>query len=321
MARTRPTNRRRAGGGAGTIRVGRRAVAVSSLDKVLFPDAGVTKGELIDHYRRVAPRMIPHVKGRPVSMQRFPDGIGSAGFYQKDAPDYFPDWIRRVTVRKKGGVVEHAVCDDAAALVYLANQNCITPHVWLSRADRLNHPDRLIFDLDPSGDDFEQVRFAAGALRELLVALGLVPFPMTTGGRGLHLLVPLDRKSDFDAVREFARDVAELLAATHPDRLTTESRKNKRRGRLFLDVMRNSYAQTAVPPYAVRGRPGAPVAVPIAWRELGDRRLRGNRWNVRNVAARLRGQDPWRGLARRARALGGPRRKLDRRIAGGVGAP
>ena len=307
--------------GAGKLRLGRHTVSLSSLDKVLFPDAGVTKGDLIEHYRLVAERMVPHMKGRPVSMQRFPDGIEGQGFYQKDAPEYFPDWIRRVTVEKKGGTVEHAVVDDAASLVYLANQNCITPHVWLSRADRLHHPDRLIFDLDPPGEDFDAVRFAASALRDLLDELGLVPFPMTTGGRGIHLLVPLDRKADFDAVRGFARDAAELLAARHPDRLTTETRKNKRGGRLFLDVMRNAYAQTAVPPYAVRSRPGAPVAVPIAWRELSDPELNGGRWNTRNVAARLRKKDPWQGLSRRARSLPGPRRKLARLVATREGTP
>lgn len=301
--------------GSGKIRVGRRVVSVSSLDKVLFPDTGVTKGDLIEHYRLVARRMVPHVKGRPVSMQRFPDGIAGEGFYQKDAPDYFPDWIRRATVEKKGGTVEHAVVDDAASLVYLANQNCITPHVWLSRADRLRHPDRLIFDLDPPGEDFEAVRFAAVALRDLLGELGLVPFPMTTGGRGIHVLVPLDRKAGFDAVRDFARDAAGLLADRHSDRLTTEVRKNERRGRLFLDVMRNAYAQTAVPPYAVRARPGAPVAIPIAWRELADPELSGGRWNTRNAATRLRKKDPWEGLTRRARSLSGPRRKLDRLLA------
>ena len=301
---------------AGKLRLGRHTLSLSSLDKMLFPDAGVTKGDLIEHYRLVAGRMVPHMKGRPISMQRFPDGIAGEGFYQKDAPQYFPDWIRRVTVEKKGGTVEHAIVDDAASLVYLANQNCITPHVWLSRADRLQHPDRLIFDLDPPGEDFEVVRFAAGAIRELLGELGLLPFPMTTGGRGIHLLVPLDRKADFDAVRGFARDTAELLAARHPDRLTTETRKNKRRGCLFLDVMRNAYAQTAVPPYAVRARPGAPVAVPIAWRELSALEQGGATWNTRNVAARLRKKDPWQGLSRRARSLSGPRRKLDRLIAG-----
>ncbi|HYO46091.1 MAG TPA: non-homologous end-joining DNA ligase, partial [Gemmatimonadota bacterium] len=282
-------------------------------DRVLFPDVGVTKGDLVEHYRRVAGRMVPHLKGRPVSMQRFPSGVEEEGFYQKAAPDYFPDWIRRATVGKAGGTVEHVVCDNGATLVYLANQGCITPHVWLSRVDLLDHPDRLIFDLDPPEDDFEVVRFAAGRLRELLGELGLDPYPMATGGRGLHLIVPLDRGADFDAARGFAKDVADLLAARHPDRLTTETRKNKRRGRLFLDYLRNAYAQTAVPPYAVRARPGAPVAVPLAWEELSDPSLRGGSWNTRNVLARVEGKnDPWKGMARRAHSLSGPRRKLDR---------
>jgi len=295
------------------LRFGRYTVELSNLDRVLFPDVGVTKGDLVEHYRRVAGRMVPHLKGRPVSMQRFPGGIEEEGFYQKAAPDYFPDWIRRVTIGKEGGTVEHVVCDNAATLVYLANQGCITPHVWLSRVDRLDHPDRLIFDLDPPGDDFDAVSFAAGRLRELLGELGLDPYPMATGGRGLHLIVPLDRGADFDAARGFAKDVADLLAARHPDRLTTETRKNKRRGRLFLDYLRNAYAQTAVPPYAVRARPGAPVAVPLAWEELSDRSLRGGSWNTRNVWAGVEGKkDPWEGMARRARSLSGPRRKLDR---------
>lgn len=301
-----------------TIRVGRRSVALSSLDRVLFPDVGVTKGDLIEHYRLVARRMVPHLRGRPVSMQRFPNGIEAEGFFQKAAPDYFPGWIRRVTVAKEGGTVEHVVCDDAATLVYLANQGCITPHVWLSRADRVDHPDRLIFDLDPPGNDFGVVRFAAAELRGLLGELGLAPLLMATGGRGLHLVVPLDRRADFDTARAFARDVAEVLAARHPRRLTTEARKNKRRGRLFLDTMRNAYAQTAVPPYAVRARAGAPVAMPLEWEELDDRALRGSSWNTRNVAERAAGKDdPWKGMSRRARSLSGPRRKLDRILESG----
>jgi bifunctional non-homologous end joining protein LigD len=278
----------------------------------MFPDVGVTKGALIEHYRAVADRMVPHLKGRPVSMQRLPNGIQEEGFYQKAAPDYFPDWIERVTVPKAGGAVEHVVCDNAATLVYLANQGCITPHVWLSRADRLDHPDRLIFDLDPPRDGFEAVRFAARALRKVLGELVLDSFLMATGGRGLHLLVPLDRSADFGAVRRFARDVAELLATRHGDRLTIETRKNKRRGRVFLDCLRNAYAQTAVPPYAVRARPGAPVAVPLAWDELSDPNLRGGYWNTRNVLPRLAPKnDPWKGMGRHARSLSGPRRRLD----------
>ena len=298
------------------LRFGRYSVELSSLDRVLFPDSGVTKGELVEHYRTVAERMVPHLRGRPVSMQRFPSGIQAEGFFQKSAPDYFPAWISRARVAKEGGTVEHVVCDNAATLVYLANQGCITPHVWLSRIDRIDHPDRLIFDLDPSGDDFATVRFAAERLRELLGEIGLDPFPLATGGRGLHLVIPLDRSADFDAVRSFARDVAGALAARHPDRLTVEVRKNKRRGRVFLDVLRNAYAQTAVPPFAVRARKGAPVAVPLAWEELRNPRLRGNAWTVRSLPDRLaKSGDPWKGFARRARSLRGPRRRLERILA------
>lgn len=300
----------------GTLRFGRYTVELTSLDRVLFPDSGVTKGELVEHYRTVADRMVPHLRGRPISMQRFPGGIQAEGFFQKSAPDYFPTWISRARVAKEGGTVEHVVCDNAATLVYLANQGCITPHVWLSRIDRIDRPDRLIFDLDPSGDDFRTVRFAAERLRELLGEIGLDPFPLATGGRGLHLVIPLDRSAGFDAVRSFARDVAGALAERHPDRLTVEVRKNKRRGRVFLDVLRNAYAQTAVPPFAVRARKGAPVAVPLAWDELREPKLRGDAWNVRSLPDRLaRTGDPWKGMGRRARSLSGPRRRLDRILA------
>jgi bifunctional non-homologous end joining protein LigD len=296
-----------------TARFGRYTVELTKLDKVLFPDARITKGEIIDYYREVADRMLPYLQDRPVSMQRFPDGIGGEGFYQKEIPDYFPDWIDRVTVAKAGGKVTHVVCQNAATLVYLANQACITPHVWLSRRDRLDHPDRMIFDLDPPGDDFASVRGAARTLRELLDGLGLTAYAMTTGGRGLHVVVPLDRSADFNEARGFARDAADLVARRDPERLTTETRKDKRKGRLFVDYLRNAYAQTGVPPYSVRARKGAPVAVPLAWKELGDAKLRGNAYDVRNALRRLsRVDDPWKGMTRRARSLGSPRKKLDR---------
>ena len=296
----------------GTLRVGRHTVELSNLDKVLFPDAGVTKADLVTYYHEIADRMLPYLAGRPVSMHRFPDGIDAQGFYQKEIGDYFPDWIGRVTVKKKGGEVTHVVCRNAATLVYLANQACITPHVWLSREDRLDHPDRMIFDLDPPGDDFAPVRRAARATRRLLEELDLPAFAMTTGGRGVHVVVPLDRGAGFDTARAFARDVAELAARRDPAEFTTEPRKAKRKGRLFLDTARNAYAQTAVPPYAVRPRAGAPVAMPIGWDELGNSRLRGDTYHVRNAFRRLdRVDDPWKGIARRARSLKGPREKLD----------
>jgi bifunctional non-homologous end joining protein LigD len=293
------------------LRAGRRTVKISHPDKQLFP-SGVTKAELAEYYARVAPAMLPHVRGRPVSMHRFPDGVDKQGFFQKNASDYFPDWMDIVEVPKRGGTVRHVVCSDAAALVYLANQNTITPHVWLSRLDRLDRPDRLIFDLDPSRQAFAEIRRAARDFGELLEQLGLAPFAMVTGSRGIHVTVPLQRRADFGEVRAFAEDVAALMEARHPDRFTTQFRKAKRGGRLLLDVARNAWAQTAVPPYAVRARAEAPVAVPVAWKELGSSKLRPDGWTVRTLSRRLdRVGDPWEKIGSAARSLGEPRRRLD----------
>lgn len=289
---------------------GSYTVEVSNAEKVFFPDDGITKGDIVDYYRRVADTMLPYLRGRPVTMHRFPDGITAEGFYQKDAPDYFPGWLARVRVAKDDGTVDHVVCDKAADIVYLANQGCITPHVWLSRTDRVDNPDLLVFDLDPPDDGFETVRFAARATRDLLEELGLVVFVQTTGSRGVHVAAPLDRSEGFDAVRAFARGVAETLAARHPERLTTAQYKDRRKGRLFLDTGRNSYGQTFVAPYAVRPLPGAPVATPIRWDELGSVDARS--YTVRNIFRRLgQTEDPWRGMWRHARSLADPRRRLE----------
>jgi len=292
---------------------GRLTVETSNEDKLLFPDAGLSKADLMDYYEAVADAMLPWLRARPLVMQRFPDGIREEGFYQKQVGDYFPDWLTTATVEKgEGDRQELVVCDKQASLVYLANQGCVTLHPWLSRADRLHHPDQLIVDLDPPGDDFAAVRRAARACRGLLEdELGLPVFLKTTGSKGVHLLVALDRRADFDGVRDFARAAMELLAARHPGALTTEIRKQKRRGRVFLDVARNAYAQTAVAPYAVRARPGAPVATPIAWEELS--RVRPDGFTVKNLPRRLReGPDPWKGLRRRARGLSRPSEALAR---------
>ena len=297
-----------------SVRVGRRTVEVSNPDKVLFPDDGVTKGDLVDYYRRVAGFMLPHLRGRPVAMERYPDGIGGQRIFQKDVPAHFPGWIDRVEVAKQQGSLRQVVCEEAATLAYLANQACITPHVFLSRADRPDHPDQLIFDLDPSGDDFEDARAAALWLRSLLEELELPSFPKTTGGKGLHLTVPLDRRADFDTVRAFARDVAGVLVRRHPERLTIEQRKRQRDGRLYVDVMRNGYAQTAVPPYAVRARPGATVATPLDWSEVEQPSLRPSRFTIVSVFERLDRADPWKDLRRRGRSLSRARKRLDRLV-------
>jgi bifunctional non-homologous end joining protein LigD len=288
-----------------------RAVKLSNLEKVLFPAAGLTKADLIDYYRRIAPMILPHLAGRPLSFERYPDGIAGEGFMQKNASDYFPSWLRRVRLAKQDGVVDHVVADHQEALIYLANQACITFHVWLSRVDRVNYPDRLVFDLDPSDDDFAKVRRAAREARALLEELGLVPFLQVTGSRGLHVWVPLDRSADFDQVRQFASEVAERLVARRPGELTTAQRKAKRGVRVFVDVARNAYAQTAVAPYSVRARPQAPVATPIEWAELEDPRLGPQRYTIRNIFRRLaRKRDPWAEIERHARAVRAAQERL-----------
>jgi bifunctional non-homologous end joining protein LigD len=278
------------------IEAGGRTIELGNPDKVLFPDTGITKRDLAGYYRRVAEVMLPHMRDRPLSMHRFPDGIDGSGFYQKDVPDSFPDWIRTVTVPKEDGEMTQVVCDDPATLVYLADQACITPHVWLSTVDHLENPDRLVFDLDPpeDGGGAEPVRAAARAIRDLLDELGLTTRIMTTGSKGFHVVVPLDRSRSFDEVRDAAHRCSGLLAERQPERLTVEQRKSKRSGRVFLDYLRNAYGQTTVAPYAVRAKPGAPVAVPIDWDELGD--TEPQTYTLGNVFRRL-GQkdDPWSG--------------------------
>lgn len=295
-----------------TVTVDGREIEISHPDKLLYPDAGIPKRGVVEYYHKVAGHMLPHVGGRPVSMQRFPDGLNGEGFYQKEVPEYFPEWIERVEVEKKGGGSNvQLIIDGAATLVYLAVQACLTPHVWLSRRDRLDHPDRMIFDLDPPDEDFSEVRWAARKLTALMHDLGLRAFPMTTGSRGIHVVVPLDRSEPFDEVRAFARRAAELVAGRYPDRLTTASRKEARQGRLFLDYLRNAYAQTGVAPYALRARPGAPVATPLDPGELERGDLSPRSYRLSNLFRRLaQKDDPWAGIDQAAGSLKAGRERL-----------
>ncbi|MCG6494206.1 non-homologous end-joining DNA ligase [Kitasatospora sp. A2-31] len=293
-----------------TVRAGRRTVTVRRPEKVLFPDDGLTKADLVAYYRTVAAAALPHLRGRPLMLERHPDGVGDRGFVQKDTPEYFPSWIHRAELPKEGGTVDYVLCEDTATLVYLADQACTTLHRFLSRADRPDHPDRLVFDLDPpSGAGFAPVRDAALLLRTALEdELGLPTLAMTTGSRGLHVVVPLDRRAPFDDVRAFARELADLLAARHPDRLTTAARRQARQGRLYLDTQRNAYAQTAVAPYSVRALPGAPVAAPLAWAEVEQPEFTARRWTLAD-ADELAERDPWN-PAPRPRSLGAAHRRL-----------
>jgi len=300
------------------VRAGRITVELSNTAKVLFPADGITKGDLVAYYQAVAGEMLPLLRDRPVSMTRFPDGITSRGIVQKNAPDYFPDWITRVRVRKEGGSLQQVVCDKPATIVYLANQACIELHTFLSRLNRIDEPDQLIFDLDPpDADRFGDVRLCALRLRELLTGeLGLPTFVKTTGGKGLHVHAPLNAREGFDTVREFARQASDVLAARNPDLVTTEQRKDKRRARIYADIMRNAYAQLAVAPYSVRARLGAPVATPLSWEELADEALRPGQFTLRSVPDRIRKTGrtggPWAGMSRHRSGLGKAQESLRR---------
>jgi bifunctional non-homologous end joining protein LigD len=300
------------------LKAGRITVELSNTAKVLFPGDGITKGDLVAYYQRAAGLMLPFLRDRPVSMTRYPDGIAAGGIVQKNVPRYFPDWITRARVRKEGGSLQQVICDKPATIVYLANQACIELHAFLSRLDHIGNPDQLIFDLDPpDANRFGDVRSIALRLRHLLEEeLGLATFVKTTGGKGLHVHVPLKARADFDAAREFAQEVAALLAARNPDLATTEQRKDKRGDLIYLDMMRNAYAQLAVAPYSVRARPGAPVATPLRWDELDDDGLSPGEFTIKTAPARIndvsRGNDPWAGMARRASGLARAQERLRR---------
>ncbi len=291
-----------------TIKAGRRSVRISHPEKVLFPDDGITKLDLAEYYAAVAPAMVEHTRDRPLNLWRWNAGIDQDVVVQQAIPKGAPEWVRRVTVsRRKGGEITKVVGGEAATLVWLANQNCITPHVWTARADRPDQPDRIVFDFDPpdEGDDhFEAIRAGALAIGDLLRERGLSPYAMTSGSRGIHVVAPLRRGPDSDTVRTVAGELAEEVAGRLPDQLTTSWRKEGRGGRVLVDAARNTYAQTAVAAYAVRAKPGAPVATPLAWEELSSKDLSPRRWTLRDVPDRLseRG-DPWAGIGSAAAAL------------------
>lgn len=284
-----------------TLELGDRTVEVSNEDKVLFPDEGITKGELVEDSLRVAEPILPHVRDRPLVMRRFPDGIAQDGFYQKEVPEHFPSWIRTVRLEKEeGGVVTHVVCDDAATLVYVANQGTVELHTLLAPVGHPRRPDQLVLDLDPPTEDpgpaVEGVRVVRAVLRELDVT----GFVKSTGSRGVHVLVPLGGGEDFSEARTVARRLADAVVARDPDRFTTQHRKEARHGRLFVDWLRNGYGQHAVAPYSPRALPGAPVAVPLDWDEATSSSFDPRQHGLRGVFRRLaQKQDPWADLERR----------------------
>ena len=298
------------------IKVGRYSVDITHPEKILFGKSGFTKQDFIDYYLTIAPTMLPHVMDRPISMQRFPQGIHEEIFFQKDAADYFPSWIQRFPVAKQaGGSVNYVVINKPATLIYLANQACV-PHIWLSTTGNVHKPDRLIFDVDPPDEhSFDKVQIVARYLKEILDALDLPSFYMLTGSRGAHVVIPLKRNHTFDETRTFARDIAELLAQQFPKLITVDVRKSKRGKRIFLDWLRNGFGATAVAPYAIRALEGAPIAAPVTWQELQKKGMFSQKYTIQNIMKRInKNDDIWHNIDKHAVTLKKAQKKLEKVI-------
>ncbi len=284
---------------------------ISHPEKILFPDDGITKGELAAYYEMIAPVMLPHIVRRPVTMERFPAGIAKQGFMQKDVSKGFPKWLQRVEVPKKDGVVHHPIVTDKESLLWLANQNSITPHVWTSRAPEVYYPDICVFDLDPSVDDQEMLRAAALSVRDLLDEIGLPSWVKTSGSKGFHIVVPLDGKANMAEVERFAHTAGTLLVKRDPKRLTQEFQKAARGNRIFMDTGRNGWSATHAAVYAVRAKPGAPVSAPCTWEEVESAKVEPRTFTLRNMAVRVQAVgDLWSDMRKRRRSLKRPMQKL-----------
>jgi bifunctional non-homologous end joining protein LigD len=286
---------------------------ISHPEKILFPDDGITKGDLAAYYEAVAAVMLPHIKGRPLTMERYPAGIGKKGFWQKDVSKGFPEWLQREEVPKKDGVVHHPIVTDERSLLWVANQNTITLHVWGSRVPELFYPDICVFDLDPSKDDPAAVRAAAIGLRDLLEELGLPSWVKTTGSKGFHIVVPLDGKSNVHEVERFAHTVGRVFVSLAPDHLTQEFSKVDRKGRIYVDTGRNGYSATFAAAYSVRAKAGAPVSAPCTWQEVEKGKVEPASFNLRNMPARIKkAGDLWADMLKKRRSLAKPIEKLQR---------
>jgi bifunctional non-homologous end joining protein LigD len=247
-------------------------VKISNRERVIFPESGQTKGELADYYATVAPLMLPWLAGRPISLVRCPQGRAKKCFFQKHDSGSFGPSVHHVPVtEKRGNVEDYLYVNDAAGLLMCVQMGTIEFHGWGSRAEDVEAPDRMVFDLDPDvGLDFEDVKSAAADIRKKLADIGLVSFPMLSGGKGVHVVVPLTPGHSWDAHKDFSKRFAEALSIAEPERFVATMSKEKRRGKIFIDYLRNQRGATAVLPYSARARAGAPVAAPIAWSELKD---------------------------------------------------
>ena len=285
-------------------------------EKVLFPDDGITKGELAGYYEAIAPALLPHIRNRPVTMERYPAGIGTKGFWQKDVSKGFPDWLERVAVPKKDGTVHHPLVTDVRSLLWVVNQNTITPHVWVTRVPELYSPDVCVFDLDPSRDDEPDVlRQTALSLRDLLAELGLPSMVKTSGSKGFHIVVPLDGEARTDRVERFAHGVGRLMIARDPRHLTQEFSKADRDGRIYVDTGRNGWSATFAAAYAVRAKAGAPVSAPCTWEEIERGEVGPRTFTLRTMVERFaKVGDLWSPMTRSGRPLARAQARLQKMI-------
>ena len=263
-------------------------VIITHPEKVLFPVDGITKGELADYYRNVGPHMLPHMARRPVTMERFHRGIGEKRFFQKSVTKGYPAWLERAAVPKKKGTVYHPLVTNMAGLLWLANMNCITPHVWTARDPDLMHPDLLLFDLDPSEEDDDALRAATLLVRDELADLGLRSRVKTSGSKGFHVAVGLDGSADYDECGRFAHSFGRVLVKRYPQTFTQEFFKADRGTRILLDTGRNEYHATYAAPYAVRALAGAPVSAPCTWGEIESGTVGPRSFTLRVMEARVR---------------------------------
>lgn len=262
-------------------------VTISHPEKVMFPDGGITKGELCSYYELAAPLMLQHIEGRPVTLERFHRGISEKGFFQKNVEKGAPTWLERVAVPKSDGVVNYPVVRDTNGIMWLANQNCITPHVWTSRAPDLFHPDLCVFDLDPLVDDPNVLRTMTLELRDLLAELGLTSWVKTSGSKGFHVAVSLDGKANSGEVARWAHGVGRAFARRYPDHLTLEFYKADRDGKILVDTGRNEFGATYATAYAVRPKPNAPISAPCTWEEVESGAAQPQTFTLRGMAKRL----------------------------------
>lgn len=264
----------------------------------MFPGPGFTKGDVIAYYLKIADRLLPHLRDRPVTLERLPDGVGEGKprFWQKNTPPYYPKWIPRVELASETGKrVQYALVNDVDTLAYLVNQGTITFHPYLSRVKSLDRPDFVLFDLDPGGAKFADVVRIANALHTILDKAGVESFPKTSGKSGLHLMVPWKQRGGYDESRAWAMEIASRAVEQFPDLATIERLKTGRAGRVYVDVIQNALGHHAVPPYVIRATPGATVSTPLEWKEVAPK-LDPRKWDIKTIFKRL-GDEPDRLLS------------------------